>query len=107
MTIMKTRQWLTTLVLLALVVLAAVGLVLTREWARPEEPGTQRGRLPRLVDEKPLQTARAVAALAADREEQRFAQQAVKLADHEVDLAFADGLRDAAEYPVTPTTEIK
>ena len=42
-------------------------------------------------------TARALAMLAITPEEQRFAAEAARIADHEVDLAFADALRQAAE----------
>src|SRR5579871_1612833 len=103
---MKPRQWITTLGLLALVVFAALGLVMTRSWREPEEEDAG-GRLSRLVDEQPLITARSMANLAIDRNEQRFAQQAVKLADTEVDLAFAEGMREAAQFPVAPTPEIR
>jgi small-conductance mechanosensitive channel len=60
-----------------------------------------------LVDERPLQTARKLASLALDQDEQRFAQQAMKVADHEVDLAFAAGLRNATEHPVPLTPVAK
>jgi small-conductance mechanosensitive channel len=48
-----------------------------------------------LVDQKPLQTARELAELAATPQEQGFAEQALRAADHEVDQAFATALRDA------------
>jgi small-conductance mechanosensitive channel len=48
-----------------------------------------------------------MAALASTREEQRFAQQALRLADHAVDLAFADAMREAAIHPTAPTPETK
>jgi small-conductance mechanosensitive channel len=57
------------------------------------------------VDEQPVQTARSVATLASTREEQRFAQQALRLADHAVDLAFAGALREATLHPVANTPE--
>src|SRR5579872_6490753 len=106
-TLMKPRQWITTLGLFALVVLAAIGLIFTRGWGRPTDQEVPRGRLPRLVDEQPLVTARSVASLASDRTEQRFAQQTVKLADNEVDLAFAEGMREAAEFSAPPSPEVK
>ncbi|MCU1310844.1 MAG: LigA [Candidatus Angelobacter sp.] len=102
--LMKPRQWMTTLGLLGLVVLAVIGLILTRDLGQPE---AQRGRRAPLVNEKPLQTAREVASLASDAVERRYAAQVEKLADHEVDLAFADALHDAAEHPVAPTAETK
>ena len=50
-----------------------------------------------LVDQQPLQTARTLAALAATSQEQEYAQQALRVADHEVDQAFNTALRDAAQ----------
>jgi small-conductance mechanosensitive channel len=104
--LMKARQWVVSAALLTLVVGAAVALILTRQSAQPASSFTT-GRRPPLVDERPVQTARAMSALASDRDEQRFAQQALKLADHEVDLAFTDGLRDATEHPAPPTPQTK
>ena len=49
-----------------------------------------------LVDQRPWQTAEALAPLAVSSEERRLAQQAERLADHEVDQAFAMGLRQAS-----------
>lgn len=102
---MKPRQWTITVALLGLVILAAIGLILTRESA--DTQNAKPGRRVPLVDEKPLQTARELAPLATDGAERRLAQQVEKLADHEVDLAFADALHDAAEHPVAPTPETK
>jgi small-conductance mechanosensitive channel len=49
-----------------------------------------------LVDQKPLQTARTLASLAATSDEQQYASQALRSADHEVDVAFQSALREAA-----------
>jgi len=49
-----------------------------------------------LVDQKPWQTASALAGLAASSEEKQDAREAERLADHEVDQAFAMALRQAA-----------
>ena len=65
---MKAHQWIVTLGLLALVLAAAVGLILTRQSAHSSSAGPQ-GRRPPIVDEQPLKTARAVAALASDWDE--------------------------------------
>src|ERR1700682_2100672 len=48
-----------------------------------------------LVDQRPWQTAQAVAALAVSAEEKELAREAERLADHEVDQAFAQALRQA------------
>ena len=99
---MKTRQWIVIFGLLALVGAAIVALVLTHDSG---SAGRTRTRRAPLVDEQPVQTARSVATLASTREEQRFAQQALRLADHAVDLAFAGALREATLHPVANTPE--
>lgn len=48
-----------------------------------------------LVDVTPWQTAQTVAALAVSAEETEYAHDAERLADHEVDQAFASALRQA------------
>jgi len=48
-----------------------------------------------LVDLRPWQTASALAPLAVTNEESQYAQEAERLADHEVDQAFASALRKA------------
>ena len=48
-----------------------------------------------LVDISPWETARALAPLAVTEEELRYAHEAERLADHEVDQAFASALRSA------------
>jgi small-conductance mechanosensitive channel len=53
--------------------------------------GTQKA----LVDLRPWQTAQALAALAVTAEETEYARNAERLADHEVDQAFASALRQA------------
>jgi small-conductance mechanosensitive channel len=108
---LKAREWIGVIALLALVVATIAGLVLTsnpntapvlsrnaHNAATPAEP---------LVDQKPLQTARALAPLAATPEAQNYAHEALKLADYEVDLAFADALRDAAAHPPKMTPELR
>lgn len=57
-----------------------------------------------VVDEGPLRTARALSVLAETPEELELARLAERLANHEVDLAFADAIRLAAARtpPATP-----
>src|SRR6516225_12007598 len=49
-----------------------------------------------IVDQRPWQTAAALAALAQSAEEKKLAREAERLADHEVDQAFSQFLRQAA-----------
>lgn len=49
-----------------------------------------------LVDQRPWQTVQALAPQAVSSEEKELAQQAERLADHEVDQAFAMALRQAS-----------
>ncbi len=48
-----------------------------------------------IVDQRPWQTAKTLAALAVSAEEQELAREAERLADHEVDQNFAQSLRQA------------
>ncbi len=103
------RAILAVLAALALVALAAV--LLTHSWA------DYRGRLRALrqaekipsnpVDMRPLETAQQAAALAVTHTEQDYAQQALRLADHSVDLAFAAAIHDAADNPAPLTPEVR
>jgi small-conductance mechanosensitive channel len=49
-----------------------------------------------IVDQRPWQTAKTVAVLAVSAEELELAREAERLADHEVDQAFAQSLRQAS-----------
>jgi len=105
--LIKSRQLTVILGLLVLVLAAVVGLKLTSGHEERERSQKSNKDAP-LVDEQPLQTARAMAALVSSLEERGFADEALRLADHELDLAFADALRDATNHPVpaTPATRI-
>ncbi|MGA8617842.1 MAG: mechanosensitive ion channel domain-containing protein [Candidatus Sulfotelmatobacter sp.] len=107
---MKFRHWITAIVLVLLMAVAIIGLLRTREQKPPTEaddaskaPAKRvlaRGAAQRpLVDQRPLLTARRMAATASTTEEQGLAHEAEKVADHEVDLAFFDALRTAEENP--------
>ena len=118
---MKLRHWITAIALLLLVAAAIAGMVWTRA-LRPPSEGDESAATPArkkllertqltserpLVDQRPLQTARRMAALAATPDELRLAHEAEKVGDHEVDLAFADALRTAALNPPKLTAEAK
>ena len=114
---MKHRPWLPAAALLLLTALVAAGWQWTREPLTPATQGDQapknpglRRQAPRreqLVDQSPLLTARSLLAQALTGEELQLARQAERLANHEVDLAFADALRRAVAAPVQDTPELK
>lgn len=101
---LKGRQWLTALGLAILVLAAVIGAFVTRD-ASVRDATALQAHHPPVVDERPLQTAQNVAKLSASWDEQRLANQAMRVADHEVDLAFADALRDATNHPGQPTPQ--
>jgi small-conductance mechanosensitive channel len=115
---MKLRHWITAIVLLLFVAAAVAGLLWTRELPAPSEeaattPGHRllglKASTPQrqLVDLRPLETARRMAALAGTQEEQALAHEAEKVGDHEVDLAFYDALRRVQETPAKLSPEAK
>jgi small-conductance mechanosensitive channel len=60
-----------------------------------------------LVDQSPLKTAQKLALLATTPEERALAQEALRLSDYEVDLAFDTALRDARLHPPALSSETK
>jgi hypothetical protein len=49
-----------------------------------------------IVDQRPWQTAATLAGLAESKEEKKLARDAERLADHDVDQAFSQSLRQAS-----------
>lgn len=95
--------------LLGLLVLAAIGLFVTADWndTSGKTAAARAAQAAPLVDQRPLQTARSLARLATTSEEQQYAEQALRLSDHEVDLAFSSAIRDAADHPAPQTPEVR
>jgi small-conductance mechanosensitive channel len=97
--------------MLALLTIAFAAVVLTRGWADYRE----RLRAKRLasrsasnvVDTHPLDTAQQLAPLAITHSEQDYAQQALRLGDLSVDLAFSAALHDAATNPAPLTARTR
>ena len=100
---MKSKQRSAAIILLLLLGGTVYVLVRTRT-AAPTlvSPNTAQGpnsAQPELVDQRPLQTAQQFAKMATSAEEKPFAEQALALGDHEMDLAFAAAVQDAQEHP--------
>lgn len=114
---MKLRIWITAILLLLLLGAATTGFVLTREPAPVAEEGQsatkgkgkKAGGPPRerRVDQRPLLMARRLGLLAKTPDEVALARKAERLANHDVDLAFAEALRQIAESTPPPTEELK
>ncbi|MFZ3215783.1 MAG: mechanosensitive ion channel domain-containing protein [Candidatus Acidiferrales bacterium] len=108
-----TRAQKSVLLVLLLLLLVAIGAIfLTRDWA------TSARRLhadqvramhaaPQVVDTSALQTAQQLALLAVTPWEREDAQQALRLADQSVDLAFTAALDDAKENPAPLTAQTR
>jgi small-conductance mechanosensitive channel len=96
---MKLQQWFIAWIFLALAVAGLASFVLTGDYGNsPLKTSAAASAEPELVDTSLLSTARDLSQLAASPEEQKLSGEAVRVADHEVDLAFADALREAREH---------
>jgi small-conductance mechanosensitive channel len=98
---------------LVLLVVAALGAILfTHDWAdsarRLHADQLRSTRTTQqIVDTSALQTAQQLAPLAVTRWEQDYAQEALRIADRSVDLAFTAALDDAKENPAPLTAETR
>src|SRR5215467_10466833 len=108
---MKALRRLTIAVPALLLIASLIGVFLTRgSMANLPFIGGGKGRpggrtSTDLVDQRPWQTIEALAPLAVSAEEKRLAREAQRLADHEVDQAFAQALRQASLDTRTLTGE--
>jgi hypothetical protein len=99
---MKAKQRYVAIVLVLLLCATVYALVRTRTAAPSldatntnEAPSAQRA----VIDQSPLETAQQFAKMATTAEEKPFADEALSLGDHEMDLAFAAAVQDAQEHP--------
>jgi small-conductance mechanosensitive channel len=98
--------------LLIVLIAVAVGVFWTSDWrapaAPPEDATTKAERAAAaLVDQRPLQNAQQLAPLATTPQELALLQEALSIADQEVDLAFDAALQNAIKHPAPPTSAIK
>jgi len=106
---MKRRQQIAALVILLLAGLTIYGFWETRE---PLAPVAVVGTSPtasenELVDQSPLKTAQQLAPLATTHDERVLAQEALRLADFDVDQAFDNALRRARLHPPPLSADAK
>jgi small-conductance mechanosensitive channel len=104
---MKSTEKIVLTSLLVLLIVALGAILLTHDWAdsprRLHVDMVHAVRKDRLVDTRALETAQQLAPLAVTHWEQQYAQEALRLADRSVDLAFASALGDAKENPPAET----
>lgn len=107
---MKTTQKWILAILLTLLGASLAAVIITRSWAdyRSQMRATERASEESgLVYTRPFETAQQLAPLAVTHTEQEDAQEAMRLGDHAVDMAFAAALRDAMENPAPLTKETR
>jgi small-conductance mechanosensitive channel len=106
---MPSHQRLFLIALVALLALAGVGVVVTSDRGNRSAPLSNRqpGAAQSPVDMRPMQTAEALAPLATGPDEQGLARDALRLADHEIDLAFTAALYEAASQPPPSNPQIR
>src|ERR1700704_1000848 len=108
---MKAKQKIAAIVLLALLGAVVYGLFRTGQPAsapvtnaKAAYGGAAQGPI---VDQTPLLTAQRLVQMPTSAEELPFAEEALRLGDHDMDLAFAAGVRDAEEHPPVLSAEAK
>ncbi len=108
---MKTKQRVTAIVLLLLLGAAVYGFYRT---GRPSNVPVKSAKIASagaaqgpIVDQTPLLTAQRLAKMPTSAEEKPFAEEALRLADHEMDLTYAAAERDAEDHPPTLSAEAK
>ena len=97
-------------VIVLAVVLAAVGFGVwrTRPTPPPAAQNTRRSAIDRnfTVDQTSLVTAQRLVRMPTTAEERSFADDALRIADQEMDLAFAQAVRRASSQPAAKSPEI-
>ena len=107
---MQKRQQIGAIVLVLLAVATAYGIWKTRQPKAPTitvDENKSASEAKALVDQTPLKTAHQLAQLATTHEERPLAQEALRLADYDVDLAFDNALRQARLHPPMLSAEAK
>jgi len=107
---MKTTTKIAAVVLLVLLAATAYGLLHTGGpmfLARVASTTSGEIQAQMAVDQSPLFTAQRLAGQVTAADEQPYAQEALRIADHVVDLQFAQTLRDVTEHPPALSAEAK
>src|ERR1700687_2882914 len=105
---MRPHQRTFLIVLIALLVLGGLGLLITSDSGNRVIHGPDRQAAPQSdVDLQPIQRAQALVPLASGPDEQALTRDALRVADHEIDIAFTSALEEAAAKPLATSPEIR
>jgi small-conductance mechanosensitive channel len=108
---MKATKQVATITLIILLGLIAYGLFRTRGSITPPPISLGGESSPAVhgsaIDQSPLYNARRLAQMPTSADEMPLAQEALRLGDREMDLAFAAGVREAQEHPAVLSAEAK
>ena len=107
---MKSSQRLTLIVLVVLALAGAVGLILSgiSPQPQPQNKGAQSTGVGNVtIDQRYLDTARGLSAMASTAQEQQVAQEAIHIADQELDKEFAAALQAVGSETYAQTPEMK
>jgi hypothetical protein len=106
---MKSKQRAVAIVLVLLLGATVYALVRTREVAPSREASKASAAVEQapLVDQTPMLAAQQFARMPTSEEEKPFAEEALRLGDHEMDLAFAAAIREAQAHPPVLSVEAK
>jgi small-conductance mechanosensitive channel len=106
---MNTTKQIATITLIILLTVIAYGLFRTGRSTTASQlvvAGADAAQVS-AIDQAPLRTAQRFAHMSMSVDELPLAQEALRLGDREMDLAFAAGVREAQEHPATLTAEAK
>src|SRR3989441_3838887 len=108
---METTKKIATITLIILLAVIAYGLFRTGRstTASQTTPGGTSAQAEHgsVIDQTPLDTARRLAHMPTSADELPLAQEALRLGDREMDLAFAAGVWEAQEHPAVLSAEAK
>ena len=104
---MKTTQKIAAIMLIVLLGAVAYGFLRTGQPANTTAPKGAKGLQTALVDQSPMRTAQKLARLADTPDEQALSREAIRLADHEMDLAYESARRNAEAHPPVLSLEAK
>ena len=104
---MKATQKISSIVLVALLGAVAYGFFRTGQPSSKTATKGATGVQTTLVDQSPVRIAQKLARLADTPDEQALSKEAIRLADHEMDLAYESARRNAEAHPPVLSPEAK